>query len=71
MLGNSLIKQADLVEIICQIFEDEYEADKIKKRAQGMESRRTFDFSEENIGMESEVSSRIFQTLIAFVTSEI
>ena len=69
-LGASVIKSADLYEIIVNVFDDEYDPMNIKKRVQARKSRRTFDFEDENLGMLTECPVRLFEVLDTFIASD-
>ena len=69
-LGASMIKGADLYQIIVNVFDDEYDPINIKKRVQARKSRRTFDFEDENLGMLTECPVRLFEVLDTFVASD-
>ena len=69
-LGASVIKSADLYQIIVNVFDDEYDPMNIKKRVQARKSRRTFDFEDENLGMLTECPVRLFEVLDTFIASD-
>ena len=69
-LGASVIKSADLYQIIVNVFDAEYDPMNIKKRVQARKSRRTFDFEDENLGMLTECPVRLFEVLDTFIASD-
>ena len=69
-LGASVVKGADLHQIIANVFDDEYDPQNIDKRVQARKSRRTFDFEDENLGMLTECPVRLFEVLDTFVAAD-
>lgn len=70
LLGASAIKGTDLRVIINSIFEEEYDPGNIKLRVQARQSRRTFNFEDENLGMRTDVAVRCFEVLQTFVAAD-
>ena len=68
-LGFSGIKHADLTLIITKVFDEEYDPANIQRRVQARQSRKTFNFSDEDLGMMTDCPNRIFEVLESFVAS--
>jgi len=69
-LGESAIKNLDLADLVQQVFDQEYDSASITKRVQARQTRHTFDYEAENLGVSTDLSCRIFQILSTFVASE-
>ena len=60
LLGSAVIRRVDLVLIINQIFDEEYDPINVSRRVKYHHSQRTFDFKADNLGVQTECADRIF-----------
>ena len=66
-LGISTIVNADLSQIVDQIFIEEYDPKNILNLAQRCEAKKSFSFRNEQLGLRTSVPIRIFELLNVYM----
>ena len=66
-LGISTIVNADLSQIVDQIFIEEYDPKNILNLAQRCEANKSFSFRNEQLGLRTSVPIRIFELLNVYM----